>query len=96
MIIARSRQEQLNASQLNEGEGDNEDTFSILVATDNHLGYLEKDPVRGDDSFEAFEEILEIAAKSEASLVVHPAKLEVQRNVIAASEYHAHALLVRS
>ncbi|KAF9279152.1 Double-strand break repair protein mre11a [Mortierella alpina] len=59
-------QEQLNASQLHEGEGDNEDTFSILVATDNHLGYLEKDPVRGDDSFEAFEEILEIAAKSEA------------------------------
>ncbi|KAF9988968.1 Double-strand break repair protein mre11a [Mortierella antarctica] len=63
-------QEHVNASQLNEGEGDSEDTFSILVATDNHLGYLEKDPVRGDDSFEAFEEILEIAAKSEVDMIL--------------------------
>ncbi|KAF9563764.1 Double-strand break repair protein mre11a [Mortierella alpina] len=61
-------QEHFNASQLNDGEGNIEDTFSILVATDNHLGYLEKDPVRGNDSFEAFEEILEIASKSEASV----------------------------
>ncbi|KAF9955940.1 Double-strand break repair protein mre11a [Mortierella alpina] len=81
-------QEQLNASQLNEGEGDNEDTFSILVATDNHLGYLEKDPVRGDDSFEAFEEILEIAAKSEASLVVHSAKLEVDMILLGGDLFH--------
>ncbi|KAF9929327.1 Double-strand break repair protein mre11a [Linnemannia zychae] len=58
---------QSNASQLNQGEGEEQDTFSILVATDNHLGYLEKDPVRGDDSFRAFEEILKLAAESEAS-----------------------------
>ncbi|KAG9320917.1 hypothetical protein KVV02_001722 [Mortierella alpina] len=63
-------QEHVNALQLNEGEGDSEDTFSILVATDNHLGYLEKDPVRGDDSFEAFEELLEIAAKSEVDMIL--------------------------
>ncbi|KAF9143614.1 Double-strand break repair protein mre11a [Mortierella sp. GBA39] len=56
-----------NASQLSQGEGEEQDTFSILVATDNHLGYLEKDPVRGDDSFKAFEEILKLAAESEAS-----------------------------
>lgn len=24
-----------------------EDTLKILVATDNHLGYAEKDPIRG-------------------------------------------------
>ncbi|KAF9544792.1 Double-strand break repair protein mre11a [Mortierella hygrophila] len=59
--------EQSNASQLSQGEGEEQDTFSILVATDNHLGYLEKDPVRGDDSFKAFEEILKLAAESEAS-----------------------------
>ena len=37
------------------------DTFKILIATDNHLGYMEKDPVRGQDSFSTFEEILRIA-----------------------------------
>ena len=44
-----------------------EDTFKILVATDNHLGFMEKDPIRGDDSFKAFEEILAIAKKNEVS-----------------------------
>ena len=38
-----------------------EDTFNILVATDNHLGFMEKDPVRREDSFRAFEEILKTA-----------------------------------
>jgi len=32
-----------------------------LLATDNHIGYMEKDPVRYNDSLEAFEEILQIA-----------------------------------
>lgn len=31
------------------------------LATDNHLGFNEKDPVRGNDSFAAFEEILALA-----------------------------------
>lgn len=42
-----------------------EDTFKILIATDNHLGYAEKDPLRGDDSFITFEEILSFASKPE-------------------------------
>lgn len=54
-------------SQLIDGEASEQDTFKILVATDNHLGYLEKDPVRGDDSFNAFEEILQHAVKSEVN-----------------------------
>lgn len=33
----------------------------ILVATDNHLGAMERDRVRRDDSFIAFEEILATA-----------------------------------
>ncbi|KAL6065853.1 Double-strand break repair protein [Balamuthia mandrillaris] len=37
------------------------DTLRFLVATDNHLGYAEKDPIRGDDSFNTFEEILQLA-----------------------------------
>ncbi|KAJ3005189.1 Double-strand break repair protein mre11a [Thoreauomyces humboldtii] len=37
------------------------DTFKILIATDNHIGYMEKDPIRGNDSFDSFEEILQLA-----------------------------------
>ncbi|KAG0040995.1 Double-strand break repair protein mre11a [Podila clonocystis] len=58
------------SSQLIEGEESEQDTFKILVATDNHLGYLEKDPVRGDDSFNAFEEILQHAVKSEVDMIL--------------------------
>eukprot|EP00940_MAST-03C_sp_MAST-3C-sp2_P002162 g2162.t1 len=42
----------------------------ILLATDNHLGYLENDPVRGNDSFVAFEEILEIALEKKVDFVL--------------------------
>ena len=35
--------------------------FTFLIATDIHLGFLENDPVRGNDSFVTFEEILRIA-----------------------------------
>lgn len=37
------------------------DVLSILIASDVHLGYAEKDPIRGDDSFNAFEEVLALA-----------------------------------
>ena len=39
-------------------------------ATDNHIGYMEKDPVRYNDSLEAFEEILKIAESQEVSTKV--------------------------
>ncbi|KAJ2583179.1 meiotic recombination, partial [Coemansia sp. RSA 1797] len=51
-------------------ETDNEDTLSILVATDNHLGYMERDPVRGLDSFSAFSEILQLAQLHKADMVL--------------------------
>lgn len=40
---------------------DDEDTFKILISTDIHLGYLEKDAIRGNDSYNTLEEILEHA-----------------------------------
>ncbi|KAI7818598.1 Metallo-dependent phosphatase-like protein [Gamsiella multidivaricata] len=66
------RLDQGNGSQWTGSEpvGEEKDTFSIMVATDNHLGYLEKDPVRGDDSFAAFEEILSLAAESEVDMIL--------------------------
>ncbi|KAJ2850264.1 meiotic recombination [Coemansia brasiliensis] len=47
-----------------------EDTLSILVATDNHLGYLENDPIRGQDSFHAFAEVLQLARLHKADMVL--------------------------
>lgn len=49
---------------------DDEDTFKILIATDIHLGYMEKDPVRGNDTFVTFNEILDHAQKNEVSTIL--------------------------
>ena len=35
-------------------------SFRIMIASDTHLGYLENDQIRGDDSFNSFEEILKV------------------------------------
>lgn len=42
-----------------------EDTIRILLATDNHIGYLERDPIRGQDSINTFREILQLAVKND-------------------------------
>ena len=44
-----------------------EDTIHILLATDNHIGYLERDPIRGQDSINTFKEILQLAVKNDVS-----------------------------
>ncbi|XP_063286731.1 double-strand break repair protein MRE11 [Pelobates fuscus] len=49
---------------------DDKDTFKILVATDIHLGYLEKDAVRGNDSFVTFDEILKLAHDNEVDFLL--------------------------
>ena len=46
------------------------DTFKILLATDNHLGYKEKDPVLSRDSFDSFEEILKIAQSESVDFII--------------------------
>lgn len=51
--------------------GNNADnSIRILVATDNHLGYAEKDAVRGEDSFTTFEEILELAVSENVDMIL--------------------------
>ncbi|XP_018412310.1 PREDICTED: double-strand break repair protein MRE11A [Nanorana parkeri] len=49
---------------------DDEDTFKILVATDIHLGYMEKDAVRGNDTFVTFDEILRLAKDNEVDFLL--------------------------
>ncbi|KAK5581926.1 hypothetical protein RB653_003506 [Dictyostelium firmibasis] len=51
-------------------ESSNKNIMRILVATDNHLGYLERDPIRGDDSFNSFEEILKYAHTLKVDMVL--------------------------
>lgn len=41
-----------------------------MVSTDNHLGYLERDPIRGNDSFAAFEEVLLLAKRHNCDMVL--------------------------
>jgi len=43
------------------------ETLRVMISTDNHLGYLERDPIRGNDSFAAFEEVLVLAKRHNVS-----------------------------
>ena len=43
----------------------------ILVATDNHLGYMERDRVRKHDSFITMQEILEVAKEQKVDFILH-------------------------
>ena len=62
-------------SVLNDVAGPEEDTFRIMLATDNHIGYMETDPVRGQDSINTFREILQLAVKHDVSVRTSPRRL---------------------
>ncbi|GAA5974461.1 hypothetical protein JCM11641_003229 [Rhodosporidiobolus odoratus] len=44
--------------------------IKVLVATDNHIGYAEKDPVRGRDSINTFREILDLAVANDVDMLL--------------------------
>lgn len=58
-----------SARSRNDTAGD-DSILKILVTTDNHLGYAEKDAIRGDDSFLAFEECLEKALENDVDFIL--------------------------
>jgi len=43
----------------------------ILIFTDSHLGFKERDPIRGEDSFASFEEGLKQAKLRNCDFVLH-------------------------
>ena len=51
-------------------EEENENTMRILIATDCHIGYKEKDAIRGNDSLVTFEEILMHAQTNEVDMIL--------------------------
>ncbi|PQE27827.1 hypothetical protein CJF32_00010102 [Rutstroemia sp. NJR-2017a WRK4] len=46
------------------------DTIRILVATDSHVGYAENDPVRKDDSWRSFDEVMRMAKDQDVDMVL--------------------------
>ncbi|KAK0710771.1 Mre11 DNA-binding presumed domain-containing protein [Lasiosphaeris hirsuta] len=46
------------------------DTIRILVSTDNHVGYEERDPIRKDDSWRTFDEVMQLAKKEDVDMVL--------------------------
>ncbi|XP_062409297.1 double-strand break repair protein MRE11 isoform X2 [Sardina pilchardus] len=49
---------------------EDEDTFKILLASDIHLGFLEKDAIRGEDTFNTFNEIMSYAKQHQVDFVL--------------------------
>lgn len=47
-----------------------DDVIRFLVSTDNHLGFAERDPVRGNDSLAAFEEVLRTAIAKKVDFIL--------------------------
>ncbi|KAA6401552.1 MAG: putative Double-strand break repair protein MRE11 [Streblomastix strix] len=47
-----------------------DDTLRIMFATDQHLGMNEGDPIRQNDAFAAFEEVLQIATLRDVDMLV--------------------------
>lgn len=46
------------------------DLLSILISTDNHLGFKEKDLIRREDSFVAIEEVLQTALQHDIDFII--------------------------
>ncbi|KAF1989280.1 DNA repair exonuclease [Aulographum hederae CBS 113979] len=46
------------------------DTITILIATDNHVGYNERDPIRGNDSWQSFHEVMCLAKARDVDMVL--------------------------
>jgi double-strand break repair protein MRE11 len=49
----------------------NENTMRIMVISDTHLGFMEDDPIRGNDSFVTFEEALQAARDHRVDFLLH-------------------------
>ncbi|RZF32889.1 hypothetical protein LSTR_LSTR004280 [Laodelphax striatellus] len=80
---------------MDETEVSPNDVLNILVASDIHLGYEEKDSIRGKDSFQAFEEILSLAKDREVDFLLLGGDLFHDAKPSQNCLYHAMELLRR-
>lgn len=68
-------------------------TISVLLTTDNHVGYNESDPIRGDDSWQTFHEITRIARDRDVDMVIQGGDLFHVSKPSKKSLYHVIKLL---
>jgi double-strand break repair protein MRE11 len=64
------------------------DTIRVLVSTDNHVGYNERDPHRGDDSWKTFHEIMCLAKERDVDMVLLAGDLFHDNKPSRKSMYH--------
>ncbi|KAL5450572.1 hypothetical protein PMIN07_000089 [Paraphaeosphaeria minitans] len=64
------------------------DVIRILVATDSHVGYNERDPVRKDDSWKSFHEVMCLAKEHDVDMVLHGGDLFHENKPSRMSMYH--------
>ncbi|KAN0063985.1 meiotic recombination [Thecaphora frezii] len=69
------------------------DHVKIMLATDNHVGYMERDPVRSQDSIRTFEEILQLAVQHEVDLILLGGDLFHENKPSRATMHQVMALL---
>ena len=66
-----------------------------MLATDNHIGYMEKDPVRFNDSLESFEEILKYAESERVRYLCQCNQIEVNTSYVASPLFLAMVISFR-
>ena len=64
------------------------DTIRILVATDSHVGYNERDHIRGDDSWKSFHEVMCLAREQDVDMVLLAGDLFHENKPSRKSMYH--------
>ncbi|KAJ4987988.1 DNA repair protein [Stagonosporopsis vannaccii] len=64
------------------------DTVRILVATDSHVGYNERDAHRQDDSWKTFDEVMSLAKANDVDMVLHAGDLFHENKPSRKSMYH--------
>ncbi|KAJ5811284.1 hypothetical protein N7474_007585 [Penicillium riverlandense] len=55
---------------MTDGPPPDAETIRILISTDNHVGYNERDPIRGDDSWKSFHEVMCLAKEQDVDMVL--------------------------
>lgn len=59
-----------NSTSENFDSNDTSNVLSLVITTDNHLGFMEKDAERGQDSYISFEEALEISKEEQVDFIL--------------------------
>lgn len=91
----KSRKRSHNPRQLYTGCSRDPDVLRILLGTDIHLGYMEHDLVRSNDSFNTFNEILELGNLNYVDFVLLGGDLYHYNKPSRNTQYQCNSILAR-